>query len=283
MPASVSIEITKMDDLLKGYMAMTGKGLEQITRAHARLCAVELANRTQPFTSGPSSGPARLKQATFYLEKQIRRPVRLREDVEDRLQKIEDESIRQRVLNLFNAGRYDVLKVILHRLKIIKSEEDFRILSGKEQIKKTHVERRSTRTGQTYSRRGEINMSKAGIQGYVNEVAKRIGYAKSGWSECARKIGGMSGDGARGIPAFAKRQRSNHFSVETSGSDLNPSFTMTNTTPWIRRLLGSRDELDAQRIAREKMVKAMQRTIKEARKGQAAAREAIAREVAEAA
>lgn len=280
----VTIEATKLSDLMDAYSSITGKGLAEITRAHARICAVELANRTQPFTSGPGSGPARLKQATFYLEKQIRRPIRLREDVEDRLQKIEEDSTRQRVLQLFNAGRYDVLKVIIYRLKIIKSEDDFRILSGKDQIKKTHVERRSTRTGQTYSRKGEINMSKAGIQGYVNEVAKRIGYTKSGWAECARKIGGLSGDGARGIPAFAKRQRGNNWNVDdNSGNPTNPNFVMKNTTPWIRRLLTERDEKDASRKAKELMIKSMQRVIKDARRGKTATKQSIAEEVAKAA
>lgn len=280
----VTIEATKLDDILKAYSALTGKGLSQITRAHARICAVELANRTQPFTSGAGSGPARLKQSVFYLEKQIRRPIRIKQDLDERFQKIEEEKVRTRLTNLLNAGRYNVIKQILANLKIIKSPEHFKIINGQGKLAETHKNRRSTRTGMTYSRPGEINMAKSGIQTYINKVAKAVGYTKSGWAECARKIGGLSGDGARGIPAFAKRQRGNNWKVDDNGADKdNPNFVMTNTTPWIRRLLATSDEKDALRIAREKMIKSMRRAIQQARRGEAAAKQAIAKEVADAA
>lgn len=280
----LTIETTKLDDILKAYSALTGKGLAEITRAHARICAVELANRTQPFTSGAGSGPARLKQSVFYLEKQIRRPIRIKQDLDERFQKIEEEKTRVRLTNLLNAGRYNVIKQILTNLKIIKSPEHFQIISGQGELAATHKSRRSTRTGMTYSRSGEINLAKSGIQSYINKVAKAVGYTKSGWAECARKIGGVKGDGARGIPAFAKRQRGSNWRVDDNGSNLeNPNFVMTNTTPWIRRLLEVRDEKDALRIAREKMIKSMQTAIRKARSGSAAAKEAIAKEVADAA
>ena len=280
----LTIETTKLDDILKAYTALTGKGLSQIARAHARICAVELANRTQPFTSGAGSGPARLKQSVFYLEKQIRRPIRIKQDLDERFQKIEEEKVRTRLTNLLNAGRYNVIKQILANLKIIKSPEHFKIISGHGELAETHKSRRSARTAMTYSRPGEINMAKSGIQTYINKVAKAVGYTKSGWAECARKIGGLSGDGARGIPAFAKRQRGNNWKVDDNGADKdNPNFVMTNTTPWIRRLLDAGQEQDALRIAREKMIKSMRRAIQQARRGEAAAKEAIAKEVADAA
>lgn len=279
----LTIEATKLEDILKAYSALTGKGLSQITRAHARICAVELANRTQPFTSGAGSGPARLKQSVFYLEKQIRRPIRIKQDLDERFQKIEEEKVRTRLTNLWNAGRYNVIKQILANLKIIKSPEHFKIISGQGELAETHKSRRSTRTGMAYSRPGEINMAKSGLQTYINKVSKAVGYTKSGWAECARKIGGLSGDGARGIPAFAKRQRGNNWKVDDNGADKdNPNFVMTNTTPWIRRLLAASDEKDAMRIAREKMIKSMRRAIQQARRGEAAAKQAIAKEVADA-
>jgi hypothetical protein len=279
----LTIETTKLDDILKAYTALTGKGLAEITRAHARICAVELANRTQPFTGGQTKGPERLKQSIFYLRKQIRRPIRLKEDLEDRLQKIEEDKVRIRLVNLLNAGRYNILKKILANLKIITSEEHFKVISGQDQLRETHRSRQSKRTGMPFSRRGEINLAKGGFDTYINKVSKAVGYTKSGWAECARKIGGLSGDGARGIPAFAKRQRGNNWKVDDNGADKdNPNFVMTNTTPWIRRLLEASDEKDALRIAREKMIKSMRRAIQQARRGEAAAKQAIAEEVANA-
>ena len=279
----LTIETTQLDDILKAYTALTGKGLSQITRAHARICAVELANRTQPFTGGKTKGPERLKQSIFDLRKQIRRPIRLKEDLQERLQKIEEDKVRIRLGSLLIMGRYDVLKKILANLKIITSEEHFKVISGQDQLRETHRSRQSKRTGMPYSRRGEINLAKGGFDTYINKVSKTIGYTKSGWAECARKIGGLSGDGARGIPSFAKRQRGSNWKVDDNGGNLeNPNFVMTNTTPWIRRLLDVSQEQEALRIDKHKMIKSMQTAISKARRGEAAAKQAIAEEVANA-
>ena len=98
-----------------------------------------------------------------------------------------------------------------------------------------------------------------GIDGYVETIAKRLGYAKSGWAECARTIGGIKGDGARGIPAFAKRHKAKNADVDLTKlkSIGNPHVTMTNLTFWVSRLLPEQKQNEALLIAKEKMIKMM--------------------------
>ena len=67
----------------------------------------------------------------------------------------------------------------------------------------------------------------------------------------------MKGDGARGIPAWAKRHKANNYKVTDNSGAKDPSVTMTNTTPWVSRMLNARDQDNATNIAREKMIKAM--------------------------
>jgi hypothetical protein len=135
-------------------------------------------------------------------------------------------------------------------------------------IEAYHQQYRSKRTGHTISPRGEYTIAPTGFEPYLRQVAKRLGYTKSGWSECARKIGGVQGDGARGIPAFAKRQRGKNWKVEDHSKDKgNPYFVMMNTTPWMsKRLLTDARQAEASDIAKERMIKAMNMALRHAAK-----------------
>lgn len=279
----MTIEATKLEDTLKAYSALTGKGLAQITRAHARLCAVELANRTQPWTSKNSKSSDVLAKVSKTVTKDVKKVIKAKDDFESYIHgAIQDDKIKQRLLKLANENRYDILSKIMFNCGLITSEDKLQQITGNSQHKETHIKHRDNK-GRTYMPRGAKYISQNGLAAYIKQVIKRIGYTKSGWSECARKIGGLSGDGARGIPAFAKRHRGNNWSVDdNSGNLTNPNFVMKNKTPWIRRLLSANDEKDAMRIARDKMIKSMQRAIKEARRGESAAKKSIAEEVAKA-
>ena len=127
----------------------------------------------------------------------------------------------------------------------------------------------------SYSRPGEINIAKSGIKGYVAQAAKAIGYAKSGWAECAREIGGIKGDGARGIPAFAKRQRGSNFSVQKS----DQQYTMTNTTPYIDRLCDSSAKQAAVDKASENLLKSLVKAFDAASKKESIMKDVIEQEI----
>ena len=279
----LTIEATKLEDILKAYSALTGKGLAEITRANARVCAVELANRTQPWTGKNSKGSDVLGRVSKNVTKDVKKVIKGNDDFENYIHgAIQDSKIKQRLLDVARVKRYDIIAKIMFNCGMISSESNIFQISGENSHKDAHLKFRD-RNGKTSAPNGEKYIAKSGLDSYINKVLKRIGYTKSGWAECARKIGGLSGDGARGIPAFAKRQRGNNWKVDDNGADKdNPNFVMTNTTPWIRRLLAASDEKDALRIAREKMIKSMQYAIKQARRGEAAAKQAIAKEVADA-
>lgn len=279
----LTIEATKLEDILKAYSALTGKGLAQITRANARVCAVELANQTQPWTGGSKKGPnvlrARAKGITFDIKKVIKDDYSLESLI---IASVQDEKIKERLLQVARAKRYDILGKIMFNCGMISSESNIFQISGESSFTSTHKKFRGS-DGNTFSPREEKYITKGGLDSYINKVLKRIGYTKSGWAECARKIGGLSGDGARGIPAFAKRQRGNNWKVDDNSSkEGNPNFAMTNTTPWVDRMLKPGAKQNAVRYARERMIKSMQTAIKQARRGEAAAKQAIAKEVADA-
>ena len=254
----VKVDASNLKEMLLRFEQVTGKSMPQIVRSHARICAVELANRTQPFSVGSGAGPAVIARGTMYLRKDILKAVKDKGKLDEKAQQIQDEKLRTRLQAMIASGNEAGIAALLKACGVIKTVQNFHSVRGNSDIGDIHKSNRSKRTGHTLSTRGEYYFAKTGFDGYVKTVAKRLGYAKSGWAEAARKIGGVKGDGARGIPAFAKRQKGNNGEAKdnTERKD-SPHFTMTNTTPWVSRLLPPRKQTDATNVARDKMIKAM--------------------------
>ena len=265
----IKIDLKNMTEMMEQFQQVSGKSMAEIVRGHARLCCVELANRTNPFTVG--SGSEVLDKGTHNLGRDIRKVIKEPDDVAARAKRfISDDKTRARVLALITAGRWNVVARIFANLKILSSPEELQEISGVTEMKSTHKLNRSKSTGRSSSPRKHINKTPSGLEGYIGEVSKMIGYTKSGWAECARKIGRLSGDNARGIPAFAKRQKQGNFDVEDhSGDKGNPHFIMTNTTPWVSKMIKPSEITAATNIASGKMIKSMERVLQHAAKQKA--------------
>lgn len=257
--AYVKVDSSNLRETLKRFEEATGKSVPEIVRASARICAVELANRTQLFSVGKGGGKAKLEEYKGYLRKDILKQVKDRAALEEKASKIASESLRIKLQSAIASGKEDAIGALLKAVGTIKDASNFKTKKGPAAIGEIHQSLRSKKTGRTLSTRPYYYYAPGGIDGYVNKIAKRLGYAKSGWAECAREIGGIKGDGARGIPAWAKRHKGNNFKItdRCKSGTKNPSITMVNTTPWVSRLLRPSYQKEAIEIARGKMIKMM--------------------------
>jgi hypothetical protein len=264
----MTADTSTIEDMLGKFQQVSGRSIPDLVRAYARLACVQLANQTQAFTTGPSDGPAALDRQTKTVSYDIKKVIKDKESLRERFEKsIQDEKIRDRLVKVLNAGRYDILAKIMVNIGMIHSESDFIKIAGASSAKSAHTQHINRKSGRTNSPPGKVYLSTGQLESYIEEVSKRIGYAKGGWAECARDIGGISGDGARGIPAYAKRHKGKNFSVSDRSSDKDePYFTMTNSTPYIRKLLDTGSELTAMNIARERMIKSIIKTFEAAAK-----------------
>lgn len=254
----IKVDASNLKEMLKRFEEVTGKSMPQIVRAHARICAVELANRTQLFSVGTGGGKSKLDEYRGYLRKDILKAVKDTAALDDKAAGIADAGLRARLQAVIASGNLQGIAAMLKAVGTITDVSNFVSVSGPSDIKSIHGPNRSKRTGRALSTRPNYNLAKGGITSYVNQVAKNLGYVKSGWAECAREIGGVKGDGARGIPAWAKRHKGSNFKVsDSSRNKSDPHFVMTNTTPWVSRLLPPRDQSDAANIAQQKMIKSM--------------------------
>jgi len=265
-----------MDNMMDACKYLSEKGLADIVRANARIFAVYLANRTQPFTVG-SNGTTQLDRGTKMLRKDILKAVKTPESLELKAQKIRTESIAKYMRGVMYSGDYPKLGKIFVVLKMIRGESDVHALSGAS-IAGAHKSRRSPRTGHTLGTPGEYNIAPGGLDNYVAVAAKRIGMAKSAWAECARSIHRAKGDPARGIPAFVKRQRSKHWRVQDNSAVAgNPNFILTNSTPYLNpKLLSKANQDKAYSDAMKNMKRSIIRAVEACKGGKKSIIQSIA-------
>lgn len=252
---SLAMQTDAFDDMLDKFKQISDRAIPDLVRANARLVAVQLANRTQPFTKDPSSGPSVLEKVSKGVSTDVRKVIKDEDSLETYIHgAIQDDKIKERLLQVARAKRYDILAKIMFNCGIITSESNIFLLSGEDSHKATHLKFRDGK-GKTFSPPGEKHISQSGLKSYIEAVLKRIGYAKSGWAECAREIGGIKGDGARGIPAFAKRQRGSNFSVDKQAG---PTYAMTNETPYIDKVCDSSQQNAAVNFASANLIKSLE-------------------------
>lgn len=271
----MTLQADPVNDMLAKLQQLSSRSIADLVRANARLVAVELANRTQPWTDKNSKGSEVLAKVSKSVTKDVKKVIKTKDDFETYLHgRVQDERIKQRLLQVARAGRYDLLGKIMFNCGMITSEDGIKKLTSESEHADTHKQYRNA--GRTYSPPDAKYISQGGLAKYIDQVLKRIGYAKSGWAECARKIGGIQGDGARGIPAFAKRQRGNNFRVSESAG---PTFELINSTPYIGKLCDSAQESAAVDKASENLIKSLQRAFAAATKKDSIMKEVIDAEI----
>jgi len=224
--------------------------------------AVELANRSQPFTVGGNSKNAK-KLGQNAVANDLSKVFRTKMTLQAVIDKTQNEKLRDRLQKLLLKG--DNMKVgeVLKSVGMIK---DYEIIA-KSGLAAKHKQQRSPRSGRTWSPRNSMNISTSGLQTYANEIMRRVGFSKSAWAECAERIGGVKGDPTRGIPAFAKSKDNIAKGVIYDGiKSRNPFIRMESRLPWASKILRMQEIKFAHVIVRDKMIKQANYMIKHAAK-----------------
>ena len=73
---------------------------------------------------------------------------------------------------------------------------------------------------------------KKDVDKYTNEIKKRVGFAKSGWADCAKKLGGT-----RGIPAWIKNQKGDMGDVQKKFVGSSMEIILINKVKYIGKLV----------------------------------------------
>jgi len=203
MAAKIKTDLRELDEIIENFKQFKEKTIPVLVEQHARLLAVELANRTQPFSVAKGSGKVAHKLGKNAVENDLSKVFRTKLTLQAVIDKTQNEKLRNRLQKLLIKGDSRRVGEILKAVGMIKEYE----IIAKSGLAAKHKQQRSPRSGRTWSPRNSMNISTSGLQTYANEIMRRVGLSKSAWADCARLIGGTKGDAARGIPAFAKAKR----------------------------------------------------------------------------
>jgi hypothetical protein len=263
MATTIKVDDTEFRQLLKNHDGFVSRTMPELVRKYSRIACVELANRTQPFSVGGAAANAK-KLGEEATSKGINTVIAGKEWMRYFADRSDNESIRERLQSL--AAANDV-RGFAAFLRSVGMNVPVEVISSGE-IGKVHNNNRNKRTGRTFKRIDKIYLTKSGLDSYVKKVVRRVGLSKSGWADAARKIGGVKGDGARGIPAFAKakRHKSAGGITDRTKDKSNPRVDMQNDTPWVSRICPRSEQLIALQIARDKMIKEADMRLKSAAK-----------------
>lgn len=262
MAAKIKTDTTQLENVLLHFVQFAEKTIPVLVRQHARLLAVELANRTQPFSVGGKVKNAQIVGKNA-VNNDIFKVFRTKKTLQSVIDKTRRKQYREYLQNILIEGNY---KKIGEAFKEVGMIDQYELLS-KSAISAKHKSHRNKKTGRTYSPKRNMFIVKSGLPTYVNQMEKRVGFSKSAWAHCARLIGGIKGDPARNIPAFAKsKNHQPHGKIIDRINKKNPYITMTSTIPWASRILPSNEIKIAHHIVREKMIKMANYMIKHAAK-----------------
>ena len=264
MATTIKIDDREFINLMKNHEAFVSKTMPELVRKYSRIAAVELANRTQPFSVGNGAGGKAKELGQAAVSKGINTVIAGKSWMQYFADRSTNESIRERLQAMAAANDTRGFAEFLRSVGMSAPVEV--ISSGG--IGKAHNDNRHKRTGRTFKRIDKIYLTKSGLDSYVKKMTRRVGLSKSGWADCARKIGGVKGDGARGIPAFAKSKHhksAGAITDHTRDKD-NPRIIMRNEIPWISRICPAIEQKNALTLARNKMLYEANRILRAAAK-----------------
>jgi hypothetical protein len=264
---SISMESRDLDAMLDAYSQLQDVTIPDLTRKHARLLAVELANRTQPFSVGKGGGAKGKERGTKRTRFDIERLFNGEQMFRDIIDGTENKRLATRFRKMQSAGQWAELAALMRAIGIIK--KPLQVVSSS---KSTHKSHRFKGSGRVYANRhiDAIYISKNSDK-YINDTVKKVGMSKAGWAACARLIQGIKGDPARGIPAWAKKKAHGKHGrvVDRTNNQENPRIHLKNTIPWISRICPESEQKKALRIVHEKMLKSIKIAMAHARKAKA--------------
>ena len=263
MAVKIKSDTSELDEIFANFQKFTDQTIPLLVRRHARLLAVELANRSQPFSVGANKKYAK-QTGQNAVENDLTKVFRTKKTLQGVVDKTENESLKKRLQKALDSGNNKKIGEIFKAVGMVNEFE----LVAKSGLRKIHKAQRSPRSGRTWSPKKSMYIAMGqSLSSYMKEVKKRVGFSKSAWAECAERIGGVKGNPTRGIPAFAKSKDNIAKGVIIDGiKSRNPFIKMESRLPWASRILASSEINFAHHIVRDKMIKQANYMIRHAAK-----------------
>lgn len=248
----IKLDNLKFQKLLDDYSSILGKTVPECVRINARLVAVELARRTQPFGNEQKPGENAVQND---IRKVFRLPIELH-------QRMASERLQKQIRKQVAAADWAAVRATM---VAAHWATDFNFLSGQSEMKPVHQGYRDKR-GRVRKKDRHIFAAASGdVSAYIEAAKVRVGISKAGWAACAKQLKTGAGAGTRGIPGWVTRhlaKRSNGEVRDNTGNQVHPHVFLTNTVPWVDQVLSPSQQLEALAIVGGKMKRQMETILK---------------------
>ena len=213
----LSKEFRAFEKAIKTLIKETEKDAKEVVIAQARLFCVDLVHVTQPWGKGKKA--QRMGQGA--VGRDIEKVYLTESDLYGLIKKHSVEQAKAFYYHIKH-GNFNKADKIARTVNI-----DIGHFDGGEKHRKSR------------NNRGRVS---AGVQGkfaqkkdvdkYTKEVKNRVGFAKSGWADCAAELGGH-----RGIPAWIKNQGGDMGKVEKRFTGSSIEVIIINKVKYIGKLV----------------------------------------------
>jgi len=254
-PVYMRVDDLRLRQALKQWMALKGKNVSDALKKATRLISVNLAYQTQPFgdEQGFQQGKSAIARDLNYIF------VTLNAQSMAYFQEVMGGTNRRLTLRKKD-GTVFITDTDTYMTKgQMKAFHQTMRTPGRGNVKNANSKRQTKDIGRHDERpRGVV--SQTDLATYKQAVWKKSGIAKGGWAACAKLLGG-----SRGIPQWVTRhagKRAGGIVNDQSMRDKDPRITLTNTVPWVSKVLSPGQGQRALDIARYKIVKEIDTAIK---------------------
>ncbi len=247
MPTHLKVDTRGSDELFQKMGWTIKNSVPGFLRQEARLTAVELARRTQPFGDGATPRAVGEAATTADIYRVYATPGKAYNDIHD----AKSQSDFWRAVK---TSALDKAAIILNRSASNLKGVPISDFDG-------GAAHRQLRNNQ-----GRISKSQKPVmivknpktlKTYVDSEVKKVGQGKGGWATCAKALGGT-----RGIPGWVSRQNSPGQVIENYKAELS-SVTMTNQVPYADQILSETEKQNAIEIAADRLGKSVKRAFQE--------------------
>jgi hypothetical protein len=246
MPTHLKIDTRGSDELFQKMGWTIKNSVPGFLRQEARLTAVELARRTQPFGDGPAPRAVGEAATTADIYRVYATPGKAYDDIQG--------SAKSAFWRAVKASAWGRAATILSRFgNALKGVSIQPFDDGA-----AHRQLRNNQGRIPKSQKPTmIVRNPSALKSYVDSEVKKVGEGKGGWSTCADALGGT-----RGIPGWVSRQNSPGRVIESYKAELS-SVTMTNQVPYADQILTETEKQNAIDIAAERLGKSVKRAFQE--------------------
>jgi hypothetical protein len=258
----------KLSNYYRDHLISSSK----ILRSQARLLAENLAFQTQPFEKDQKAK----QMGEMAVERDIRKVYRSAGEIglsdalsysikhatrgQEKNKSQNPENMARAFVYLVSKGKYGEAQKLLQRVGV-SQQEITQLPIGKMDGGQAHQSARHGGRKRVSKNQLPLRIVSDGqIKTYINKIRRNVGIAKAGWAACSRIIGGT-----RGIPQWVTRNigKAGGGSVADSSVDKNrPRVVLQNHVPWIDQCLSTSQLARAVRIQHEKMVKAIDKSLR---------------------